>query len=125
VKRVLTEGGAMPAEDQVLQDAYRYFQNWNNDRDKFEALLADSVVWIETDPDLSPGRYAGKTQVMDHVDDIKQALAQAQFVSVAPQGALWRTTDTMQVQGETPHSCITDVTVEGDLIAQVHHCLGH
>lgn len=112
-------------EDQVLQDAYRYFDNWDNDKHKFEALLADRVVWIETDPDLGPGRYEGKTEVMGHVNDIKQALAQAQFVSVGPQGAFWRTTDNMQVQGHAQHSCVTDVTFDGDLIAQVRHCLGH
>ena len=113
----------MPGEEQQLRDAYRYFANWDNDKDKFEALLADDVVWIETDPDLGPRRYEGKSEVIGHVDAIKRALAQAQFVSVAPQGAFWRTTDDMQVQGHERHSCVTDVVFDGDLIAQVRHCL--
>jgi hypothetical protein len=113
------------AEDQVVRDAYGYFENWDNDKHKFEALLAEGVVWIETDPDLGPGRYEGKAEVMGHVDDIKQALAQAQFVSVDPQGGFWRAKDNMQVQGHAQHSCVTDITFDGDLIAQVRHCLTH
>lgn len=115
----------MPGEDQVLQDAYGYFANWDNDKDKFEALLAEGVVWIETDPDLGPGRYEGRAEVIGHVDAIKQALAQAQFVSVQPQGSFWRATDEMQVRGHEQHHCITDVTFDGGLITQVRHCLGH
>jgi hypothetical protein len=125
VKRVLTEGGAMPAEDQVLKDAYDYFANWDNDKHKFEALLAERVVWIEIDEDLGPRRYEGKTEVMGHVNHIKQALAQAEFVSVEPHGAFWQTTDNMKVQGHDQHSCVTDVTFDGGLIAQVRHCHGH
>ena len=115
----------MPGEEQLLRDAYTYFANWDTDKDKFAALLADDVQWVETDSDLSPREYSGKAEVMGHVDAIKRALAQAQFVSVAPQGSFWRTTDDMQVQGHENHHCVTDVVFDGDLIAQVRHCLGH
>ncbi len=115
----------MPDMEQQLRDAYRYFDNWDNDRDKFEALLAEDVVWIETDQDLGPGRYEGKTAVMNHVDQIRQALAQAALVSVASRGPLWRTTDEMQAQGHEKHDCVTDVAFDGGLISQVRHCLSH
>ena len=115
----------MPTEDQIVKDAYSFFADWTNGRGKFEALLAEDVVWIEADPDLGPGPYSGRAQVMGHVDTIKAALDQAKFDSVAAQGAFWRAKDTMQVHGHGQHSCITHVTFEGGLITKVRHCLGH
>jgi hypothetical protein len=115
----------MPDMAQKLRDAYQYFEDWDNKKNDFEALLAEDVVWIETDADLSPGRYAGKAEVMGHVGAIRQALAQSAFVSVEQQGQHWRATDDMEVQGHGTHRCVTDVIFDGDLIAEVRHCLGH
>lgn len=114
----------MPGEEQLLRDAYGYFANWDNDKDKFAALLADDVQWVETDSELNTGIFAGKAAVIDHVETIKQVLEEVEFVSVERQGSFWRTTDEMQVHGHAHHHCVTDVQIEGGLITQVNHCHG-
>lgn len=115
----------MPDEEQLLRDAYGYFANWDNDKDKFAALLADDVQWSEKDSGLGHGEFKGKAAVMAHLQTIKDALAGVQFVSVERQGSFWRTTDEMRLQGhEHHHDCDTDVVFDGGLITKVRHCLG-
>ena len=114
----------MPGEEQLLQDAYGYVANWEDDKDKFAALLADDVVWIEADTELGRGRFEGKAAVLGHVEAIKEVLEQVQFVSVKRQGSSWRTTDEMQLHDHGSHHCDTDVKFDGGLISEVHHCLG-
>lgn len=114
----------MPDMAQKLRDAYQYFEDWDNKKDDFEALLAEDVVWIESDAELGPGRYAGKAEVMGHVEAIRQALTQVVLGSVEQQGQFWRATDDMELQGHDRHSCITDVVFDGELIGEVRHCIG-
>ena len=118
----------MPSNAEILRKAYDYFEIWDQpSRAEFEKLLLDDdddeVVWIEDDDDLNLGTYRGKSDVMDHLDFVKQQPTTTTNIRIAPDGR--RTTDDMKVGGHPAHRCVTDVTFKGNRIAVVHHCLVH
>ena len=112
-------------EQQILENAYGHFGKWATERAKFAALLADDVLWVETDPHLHARAYQGKAEVMAHLDDIQGHLTSAKLVDVTLKPSGWQTRDEMQVQGHDLHCCISDIDFRGDLIKKVVHCHRH
>ena len=115
----------MADKEQVLRDAYRYFDDWTEEnKNKFAELLTDDVVWIEGDEDMGVRTYQRKPEVLQHLDEIRNHLVLAELRTVEVHGQQGTTTDEMQAQGHPEaHGCVTDVIFRDDLIAHVHHCL--
>jgi len=112
-------------EQQILENAYRHFANWTNERPLFEALLDPDVHWVEADPELDARDYRGKAEVMAHLDHIQAHVVSASLVSVSREPQGWQTRDNMQVHDHDLHCCVTDIDFRGDLIKKVVHCRGH